>query len=59
MQDQVLELNYGLQATSWFILRPGLQYVIDPGGVKPNPRAGVLNPPRNSLVIGLGGYLTL
>jgi porin len=59
VQDQVIELNYGLQATSWFILRPGLQYVINPGGVKANPGVGVTNPARNALVIGLGGYITL
>jgi porin len=59
VQDQVIELNYGLQATSWFTLRPGLQYVINPSGVKPNSVAGVLDPPRNALVIGLGGYFTL
>jgi porin len=59
VQDQVIELNYGLQATSWFTLRPGLQYVINPGGIKSNPGAGVLNPARNALVLGLGGYFTL
>jgi len=59
VQDQILEVNYGLQATPWFTLRPGLQYVINPGGVKTNPADGVLNAPRNSLVIGLGGYFTL
>jgi porin len=59
VQDQVVELNYGLQATSWFTLRPGLQYVIHPGGITTNPGAGVLNPARNALVLGLGGYFTL
>lgn len=58
VQDQVFEVNYGVQATPWFVLRPGLQLVINPGGVKANPGAGVINPPRNALVIGLGGYLT-
>jgi hypothetical protein len=36
-----------------------MQLVIDPGGVKANPSAGVVNPPRNALVIDLGGYFTL
>ncbi len=58
-QDQVVELTYGYAATSWFTLRPGMQLVIDPGGVKANPGAGVVNPPRNALVIDLGGYFTL
>jgi len=38
VQDQVVEVTYGIQATSWFVLRPGLQMVINPGGVKANPR---------------------
>jgi porin len=58
-QDQVVELTYGYAAASWFTLRPGMQLVIDPGGVKANPGAGVVNPPRNALVIDLGGYFTL
>jgi porin len=59
VQDQVVELTYGFQATSWFTLRPGLQYVINPGGVKANPGVGVVNPARNALVLGLGGYISL
>ena len=58
-QDQAVELTYGFAATSWFVLRPGLQFVIDPGGVTPSAGARVFNPARNALVIGLGGYLTL
>jgi porin len=58
-QEQVAELTYGFQATSWFVLRPGVQFVINPGGVTANASAGVLNPPRDALVIGLGGYITL
>jgi porin len=57
--DRVVELTYGVQATSWFTLRPGLQLVIDPGGIQANPRAGIPNPPGNALVIDLGGYFTL
>jgi porin len=59
VQDQAVELNYGLQATPWFTLRPGLQYVINPGGIKSNPGAGVLNPARNALVLAVGGNFTL
>ena len=59
VQDQVFEINYGLQATPWFVLRPGLQLVINPSGVKANAGAGVINPPRNALVFGLGGYISL
>jgi hypothetical protein len=33
--------------------------VINPGGVKQNPNAGVLNPPGNAFVIDLGAYVTL
>jgi porin len=55
--DQVFELTYGLQATSWFTLRSGLQLVIDPGGIQASPR--IPNPSRNALVIDLGGYFTL
>ena len=59
VQEQVLELTYGYRATSWFVLRPGLQMVLNPGGVKANPGVGVVNPARNALVLGLGGYVSL
>jgi porin len=58
VHDQVVELDYGFSVASWFTLRPGLQYVIDPSGVTPSPANGVLNPARNALVIGLGSYIT-
>ncbi len=57
--DQVFEINYGFQAAPWFVLRPGLQLVVNPSGVKANNAAGVINPARNALVIGLGGYISL
>jgi len=57
--DQVFEINYGVQATPWFVLRPGLQLVVNPSGVKASPGAGVVNPARNALVIGIGGYISL
>ncbi len=59
VQDQVVELTYGFQAAPWFIVRPGMQFVINPGGIKANPGAGVLDPPGDALVFGLGGYLSL
>ena len=59
VQDQVFEVNYGVQATRWFVIRPGVQFVINPSGLKANPGAAVIDPPRNSLVIGIGGYITL
>ena len=59
VQDQVIELNYGIQATPWFVLRPGAQFVINPSGIKPNPGVGVFSPPRNAFVFGLGGYISL
>jgi porin len=59
VQDQVVELTYGFQATPWFVLRPGFQMVINSGGVKQNVNAGVLNPPGNAVVIDLGAYVTL
>jgi porin len=57
--DRVAELNYGFATTSWLVLRPGVQYVIDPGGIKANPAAGIFNPSGNAIVIGLGAYISL
>jgi porin len=59
VQDQDVELTYGFQATPWFVLRPGFQMVINPGGVKQNINAGVLNPAGNAFVVDLGAYVTL
>ncbi len=57
--DQVVELNYGFAATSWLVVRPGVQYVIDPGGIKAKPSAGVFDPSGNAIVFGLGAYIAL
>lgn len=57
--DQVVELNYGFAATSWLVVRPGVQYVIDPGGIKAKPSAGVIDPSGNAIVFGLGAYIAL
>jgi porin len=59
VQDQIVELTYGFQVAPWFIVRPGLQFAINPGGIKANPGAGIIDPPGNALVIGLGGYISL
>ena len=58
VQDQDVELNYGVQVAPWITLRPNFQYVINPGGIKANPGAGILDSPRNAFVIGLGSYIT-
>jgi porin len=42
--ENLLELDYGIQVTPWLNLRPNLQYVIHPGG------SGTI---ANALVIGL------
>ncbi|UAJ08974.1 carbohydrate porin [Glacieibacterium megasporae] len=39
--EQMWELNYGVQATSWLLVRPGIQYVIRPGGFSNRPDAVV------------------
>ncbi len=41
--EQMLELNYGAQVTPWLLLRPDLQYYIEPGafsGKKKRQRIG-------------------
>jgi porin len=40
--EYAVELYYGLQATSWLMLRPNLQFVIDPGGTGHNKDVVVL-----------------
>jgi porin len=42
-QEKVLELNYGAQVAPWCILRPGVQYVINPSGEKTIPDALVFD----------------
>jgi len=32
--EQSVELNYGLQLAPWFLVRPGLQYVMQTGAFK-------------------------
>jgi porin len=31
-----VELYYGLQVTDWFVARPNLQFIADPGGTDHN-----------------------
>ena len=44
--EQLLELNYGAQVTPWLLLRPDLQYIIEPGAFYGAKRS-------NALVAGL------
>lgn len=50
--ESAVELNYGWQASKWLIVRPGLQYVINPNGELTNLPAGVAVP-KSALVFGL------
>ncbi|HVO01495.1 MAG TPA: carbohydrate porin, partial [Candidatus Cybelea sp.] len=34
--EYAVELYYGLQATNWFVARPNIQYISDPGGTSHN-----------------------
>ncbi|WP_455887430.1 carbohydrate porin [Pseudomonas rustica] len=40
--EQVLELNYGAQVTPWLLLRPDLQYYIEPGAFSGKQRGNAL-----------------
>jgi carbohydrate-selective porin OprB len=39
--EQMLELNYGVQATPWLLLRPTVQVVLRPGGHANRPDTSV------------------
>lgn len=39
--EQMWEVNYGVQVTRWLLARPGIQYVIRPGGYSSRPNAVV------------------
>jgi porin len=39
--EMLLELNYGAVLAHWLQVKPGVQYVIDPGGVASRPKAWV------------------
>ncbi|WP_426212547.1 carbohydrate porin [Pseudomonas sp. TWR2-1-1] len=40
--EQMLELNYGAQVTPWLLLRPDLQYYIEPGAFSGKKRGNAL-----------------
>jgi porin len=40
--EQMLELNYGAQVTPWLLLRPDLQYYIEPGAFSGKKRDNAL-----------------
>jgi porin len=48
--EYALEVDYGLQATGWLLLRPNLQYVIDPGGY---------HAAKNVVILGVKASVTL
>lgn len=39
--EQMWEVNYGVQVTRWFLARPAVQYVIRPGGYTSRPNTAV------------------
>jgi porin len=39
--EMMLEMNYGITLGPWLKVKPGVQYVIDPGGVASRPNAWV------------------
>jgi porin len=39
--EQMVELNYGIQATPWLLIRPTVQYVIRPGAYDTRPDTSV------------------
>ena len=49
--EQLLEISYGYQATPWLLLRPDLQYIIEPGAFSGEQI-------QNALVIGLQAKAT-
>jgi len=50
--ESAIELNYGWQASKWLIVRPGVQYVLNPSGELTNLPAGIAVP-KSALVFGL------
>lgn len=32
--ESMIELSYGAQVTKWLLIRPGLQYILDPGAFR-------------------------
>jgi porin len=50
--EQAFEFNYGWQASSWLLVRPGFQYVLNPAGEQTHTPPGLIVP-RSALVFGL------
>lgn len=50
--ESAFELNYGWQAAKWLVVRPGLQYVLNPKGELTNLPPGLIVP-KSALVFGL------
>lgn len=55
--EKAFEFNYGWQAASWWLLRPGFQYVLNPNGEETNIPRG-LTVPKSALVFGLTSVIT-
>ena len=55
--EKAFEFNYGWQATSWWLLRPGFQYVLNPNGEETLVPPG-LTVPKSALVFGLTSVIT-
>ena len=55
--ESALEFNYGLQATSWLVLRPSFQYVINPNGENTYVPPGFV-PAHNAAVLGLQSVIS-
>ncbi len=55
--EKAVELNYGCQVNSWWLLRPGAQLVINPNGGQTNPYAGYVAT-KNALVFGLTSVIS-
>jgi porin len=55
--EKAFGLNYGWQASNWLVVRPGLQYVLNPNGELTNLPAAMIVP-KSALVFGLGTYIS-
>jgi len=55
-RESAVEVNYGIAAAPWMLIRPGLQYVINPNGLNNNHIRG-FTPPGDALVLGLSSVI--
>jgi porin len=51
-QETVLELNYLAQVTPWLTVQPDIQYIVNPGGLVPNPNLPNGGTTEDALVLG-------